>query len=70
MEDEERDTVPDLASEDLFSDETFKKVLAAKKSNATQFESYWEHDENDIDTWTKVRHRNVNFLFLLTLFVC
>jgi hypothetical protein len=41
--------------EDMLEDPDFmKKLLEAKKSNATNFESYWEKDENNIETWTNV----------------
>ena len=39
---------------EMLSRETMEKVLEAKKAKQSQFQSYWEFDENDLNPWTKV----------------
>lgn len=37
-----------------------EKLLLDKKTEPSKFQSYWEKDENDIDTWTKVSFKKIN----------
>ena len=49
---EEEDGVEDLMQPCLM-----EKLLKNKKEAPSKFESYWEKDENDIESWTQVfRH--------------
>ena len=53
MEDEE---IPEAVDESQFimSSDTMQEIIRLKESEKTRFESYWEKDENDIESWTKV----------------
>lgn len=40
---------------ELLNEDTIEAIRQAKDANKAAFASYWETDENDIDSWTKVR---------------
>ncbi len=44
----------DSAPANIFSKEFMDKVIEAKKNQPSSFASYWEEDEEDIETWSKV----------------
>ena len=39
---------------DLFDKDTIDQIMQAKQERPTQFESYWEADETNIDSWSSV----------------
>jgi hypothetical protein len=38
----------------LLSDEMCEEIMKAREADQSKFQSYWEADENDIETWTDV----------------
>lgn len=38
---------------EIFTDEFMKRMEDAKRNNESAFQSYWEADENDIQSWSK-----------------
>ncbi len=53
-EEEPSDETDQDQAQMLMSSDTMMEIMRAKKNQKTQFESYWEKDENDIENWTKV----------------
>jgi hypothetical protein len=54
LSEELQETGLPVPESEMLSRETMEKVLEAKKANQSQFQSYWEFDENDLNPWTKV----------------
>lgn len=50
-DDESVDMPPEC---NLFDKDTIDQIMKAKQERPTQFESYWEADETNIDSWSSV----------------
>ena len=51
---EEYDSLTEMPECNLADKKLIEQIIQAKKERPTQFESYWETDENDINTWSSV----------------
>lgn len=53
--DENQDeSLSEMPESNLFDRDTIEQIMQAKKDRPTQFESYWEADETNIDSWSSV----------------
>ena len=54
MEYEEEESLSGMPEGNIFDKETMNQIIQAKKDRPNEFQSHWEADENNIDTWTSV----------------
>lgn len=50
---EDENAVKDECDDDLFTSETFQKIILDKQGAPNKYQSYWECDEEDIECWSK-----------------
>ena len=54
MDYEEEESLSGMPEGNIFDKETMNQIIQAKKDRPNEFQSHWEADENNIDTWSSV----------------
>ena len=63
---DEYDNFSEIPERNLADKRLMEEIIQAKKDRPTQFESYWEADENDINTWSSVSSI-IKFYFIYSI---
>ena len=54
FDEEDDDRVSELNQDNLFTQETYEKIILDKNGQPSKYHSFWECDDDDIEEWTKV----------------
>ena len=66
MDYEEEESLSGMPEGNIFDKETMNQIIQAKKDRPNEFQSHWEADENNIDTWSSVSQMNCFFLIFFS----
>jgi hypothetical protein len=66
MEMEEDDA---FNQDDLFTQETYEKIVLDKCGQPNKYHSHWECDEEDIEGWSEVDRFNIKFIFFIIFYL-